>query len=137
MKKILPSVCASVLALLFLGSCALLPPKPDYKPHDKMAVVPQEFLYTGHKPFNDWLDTAVWIHVTDMPMSQVFLHPALSSLRVEWVEAPKKDPLITIHRIAITRRQLLWALAQDHQLTMLPVVVPGGRSYVEIRARAM
>jgi hypothetical protein len=45
--------------------------------------------------------------------------------------------LITIHRVAITRRQLLWALGQDHQLAMIAHTVPGGQSYVEIRTRAL
>ncbi|MFN0127472.1 MAG: hypothetical protein ACKV19_12385 [Verrucomicrobiales bacterium] len=116
-------------------SCGLFEMKPDYKPHDKMAVVPQEFLYTGHGPFNDWLDTPVHIQITNMPMSEVFQHPALRDLRVVWVERPVEDPLITIHRLAVTRRQLLWALGQDHQLTMLAQTVPGGMSYVEIRRR--
>lgn len=109
--------------------------RPDYKPHDKNAVVPQEFLYTGHKPFNDWLDTPVHIQITDVPLTEVFEHPALRQLRVVWVNRPAENPLITIHRLAITRRQLLWALGQDHQLTLLAQTIPGGNSYVEIRAR--
>ena len=127
-------VCC-VLALL--SSCSLLELKPDYKPHDKLAVVPQEFLFTGHEPFNEWLDTPVHIHLTEVPLMDVFEHPALRALRVEWTKPPKENPLITIHRVAITRRQLLWALGQDHQLTMIAHTVPGGQSYVEIRARAL
>jgi hypothetical protein len=125
-------------SLAFLVSCRLWQfwdVKPDLKPHDKMAVVPQEFLYTGHEPFNEWLDTPVQIQITDVPLTEVFEHPALRQLRVVWVSRPKENPPITIHRLAMTRRQLLWALGQDHQLTMLAQTVPGGQSYVEIRAR--
>jgi len=118
--------------VMVLGSCVL---KPDFKPHDKLAVVPQEFLFTAHQPFTDWLDTPVHIQITEVPLSEVFQHPALRELRVVWVNRPTEDPLITVHRLAITRRQLLWALGQDHQLTMLAQTVPGGRSYVEIRPR--
>jgi hypothetical protein len=127
---------AVLSALAMVSSCALLELEPDYKPHDKLAVVPQEFLYTGHKPFTDWLDTPVHIQITDVPLTEVLEHPALRDLRVVWVESPKENPLITIHRVAITRRQLLWALGQDHELTMLAQTVPGGQSYVEIRPRA-
>ena len=125
-------------ALVAMTSCRLWQfwdVKPDYKPHDKNAVVPLEFLYTGHKPFNDWLDTPVHIQITDVPLTQVLEHPALRQLRVVWVNRPEEDPLVTIHRLAITRRQLLWSLGQDYQLTMLAQTIPGGKSYVEIRAR--
>ncbi len=118
-------------------SCSLLEPKPDYKPHDKMAVVPQEFLYTGYKPFAEWLDTPVHIQITNVPLLDVFEHPALRDLRVVWLNQPASNPPITIHRLAITRRQLLWALGQDHQLTMLAQTVPGRESYVEIRAQEL
>ena len=124
------------LAAVLVTSCGLLLPKPDYKPHDKQAVVPQEFLFTTHQPFNSWLDTPVRLQITDMPLTEVFEHPALRRLNVVWTKRPKTNPPITIHRVAITRRQILWSLSQDNQLTMLPVTIPGGReSYVEIIAR--
>jgi hypothetical protein len=123
------------LAAVVLPSCGLLLPKPDYKPHDKLAVVPQDFLFTTHAPFNTWLDTPVRMQVTEMPLIEVFDHPALRRLRIVWTRRPKENPPVTIHRIAITRRQILWSLSQDHQLTMLPVTLPDGQSYVEIIAR--
>jgi len=122
-------------AVAVLTSCHLFEMKPDFKPHDKLAVVPQEFLFTTHQPFTDWLDTPVHIQISDVPLTEVFEHPALRDLRVVWVSQPTDDPPITVHRLAITRRQLLWALGQDHQLTMLAQTVPGGKSYVEIRPR--
>jgi hypothetical protein len=128
--------CLCGLAAALVTSCGLMLPKPDYKPHDKLAVVPQDFLFTTHAPFNSWLDTPVRLQITEMPLTEVFEHPALRRLNVVWTRRPKDNPKITIHRIAITRRQILWSLSQDHQLTMLPVTVPGGRdSYVEIIAR--
>ena len=128
--------CALVFSVLpLLSSCVFWGHRPDFKPHDKMAVVPQEFLFTGHGPFNDWLDTPVHIQISDMPLTEVFEHPALRQLRVVWVNHPVENPPVTLHRLGITRRQLLWALGQDHQLTMLAQTVPGGQSYVEIRSR--
>lgn len=124
-------------SLMGLVSCTFWDVRPDYKPHDKLAVVPQEFLYTSHAPFNDWLDTPVHIQITDVPLTDVFEHPALRELRVVWVTRPVENPLVTIHRLGITRRQLLWALGQDHQLNLLAQTVPGGKSYVEIRSRKL
>lgn len=122
-------------SLAALASCTFWDVRPDFKPHDKMAVIPQEFLFTTHEPFNEWLDTPVHLQITDMPLTEVFEHPALRDLRVVWVDRPAENAPITIHRLAITRRQLLWALGQDHELTMLAQTVPGGRSFVEIRSR--
>jgi hypothetical protein len=129
-------MCVLMLgAVAGLTSCVFWDHKPDLKPHDKRAVVPQEFLYTTHQPFTDWLDTPVHIQITNMPLTEVFSHPALRQLRVRWMNLPKENPEVTIHRLGITRRQLLWALGQDHELTMLAQTVPGGYSYVEIRSR--
>lgn len=124
-------------AFVLCSSCTFWDVRPDYRPHDKLAVVPQEFLFTSHQPFTDWLDTPVHIQITDVPLIEVFDHPALRDLRVVWVNRPEENPPVTIHRLAITRRQLLWALGQDHQLTMLAQTVPGGRSYVEIHSREL
>ena len=128
------AVLIAVMAASVLPSCGLVP-KPDYKPHDKLAVVPQEFLYTDNHSFNEWLDTPLRLQITDMPLTEVFRHPALRELEVVWVGSLRENPRITIHRVAITRRQILWSMAQDHQLLMLPVIRPGQQSYVEIRQR--
>jgi len=131
------------LSALFLITCCCTQigcwsfiPKPDFKPHDKLAVLPQEFLFSTYGPLNDYLDTPVHVQITEMPLSQVFYHPTLSRLNYHFVRMPAGDPLITIQRIGVTRRQLLWSLAQDHSLNMLPVTRRGGDSYIEVRARS-
>ncbi len=110
-------------------------PRADYKPHDRRAVVPQDFLFTTHKPMNEWLDTPVYVQLTEVPLSQVFSQPVLSKLNTRLVNMPPDDPRITMYRTAISRRQLLWSLSQDHKLTMIPHHVPNGSSFVEIRGR--
>lgn len=133
MKNLLSPFRAAVLVCVLLPSCNLLLPKPDFKPHDKLAVVPQDFLFSTNRAFNEWLDTPLQIHFTELPLREVFAHPALRDLNVRWVGTIDGSPRVTIHRVAITRRQLLWAVAQDHQLLMTAIAVPNGDSYVEIR----
>ncbi len=133
MKNLLSPLHAVFLAVaLLLPSCTV---KPDFKPHDKLAVVPQDFLFSTNRAFNDWLDTPLHIQITEVPLKEVFHHPALRELSVVWVGRLRDNPHVTVHRVAITRRQLLWSMAQDHQLLMIAVPVPGGQSYVEIRQR--
>jgi hypothetical protein len=129
----------AMMGVLVLPSCEmifpnLLLPKPDLEPHDKIGVVPQDFLFTQHEPLKDWLDTAVYVQMINVPLTRVFEHPALRPLNHRWVVLPRHNPRITIYRVAITRRQLLWSIAQDYKLSMLPVTVPGGYSYIEVRA---
>jgi hypothetical protein len=124
---------------LILPSCEmvfpnLLLPKPDLKPHDEIGVVPQDFLFTQHAPLNRWLDTPVYVQMIDVPLTRVFDHAALRGLHHRWTVSPRFNPRITVYRVAITRRQLLWSIAQDYKLTLLPVTVPGGYSYIEVRA---
>jgi hypothetical protein len=135
MNHLKPLLLVCGLAAVLLPSCGYFLPKPDYKPHDKIAVIPQDFLFTKHAPFNIWLDTPVRIQITEMPLLEVFEHPALRRLRTVWKRQPSDNPPVTIHRVGITRRQILWSLSQDHQLTMLPVTLPNGESYVEIIPR--
>lgn len=137
MKTLPTPLLTAVLALALVPACNLLLPKPDFKPHDKLAVVPQDFLFSTNRAFNEWLDTPLRIHVNDLPLRELFVHPALRDLNVKWVGKIDDSPRVTIDRIAITRRQLLWAVAQDHQLLMSPITVPGGESYVEIRQRPL
>ncbi|MGI8601693.1 MAG: hypothetical protein ACR2OZ_01705 [Verrucomicrobiales bacterium] len=124
-----------ILALSVLPSCNLFFPKPDRKPYDRIGVVPQDFLFNRHHPLNDWLDTPVYVQMIDVPLTETLNHPALRPLNYRWLVLPLENPRVTIYRVAITRRQLLWSLAQDYKLSMLPIMRPGGYSYVEIRAR--
>lgn len=102
-----------------------------------MAVVPPEFLFTRYEPLNRWLDTPVRVQIYDVPLSQIGNHPALRGINYRVVQPAVEDPLIFIDKIAMTRRQLLWSLAQDHQWHMTPVFdTPGVPASIEIRSRA-
>jgi hypothetical protein len=122
-----------VTAGLLLASCIW--PRADLEPYDAMGVVPQEFLYTTHGPLNDWLDAPVYVQMTNVPLTRIFEHPALRDLNHHWAVRPEHDHRVTIYRVALTRRQLLWSISHDYKLSMIPVTVPGGQSYIEVRAR--
>src|SRR5688572_4319933 len=131
----LPFAAAAALSL-FLPACSVVDrinPKPKGRAADPMAVVPGEFLFTRYQPLNTWLDEAVRVQIMDVPLTDVFRHPALRGLEYVIVKPPSTNPLITIDKLALTRRQLLWVLAQDYQLHMTPAFGPRGDvRYIEI-----
>jgi hypothetical protein len=107
-----------------------------FRPYDRMSVLPQEFLFSHYAPLNDWLDTAVHVQILDVPLLDVFQHPTLRGLDYRMVKAPKENPRITMSHMAMTRRQLLYSLSQEYQLTMTPVFGENGTgSYIDIRCR--
>ena len=125
------------LLALFTTGCTLFDAKPPNQAADKLAVVPQDFLFTRYEPLNRWLDTAVRVQIFDIPLSQVFNEPCLRGINVSIIQPPIDDPDIFIDKLALTRRQLLWSLAQDPQLHLTPVFEPdGGPARIEVRSRA-
>ena len=124
------------LVALTLVGCTLFDPKPPGKAFDKMAVVPPDFLYSRYEPMNRWLDTAVRVQIFDVPLTRVIYEPCLRGINVRVIQAPVENPNIFIDKLALTRRQLLWSLAQDHQLHLTPVFdANGGPAWIEIRSR--
>ena len=134
---------AAVLALILpLTSCEtydrITEPQPGGHAEDANAVLPQEFLFTRYAPLNHWLDEAVRVQIMDVPLMDVFRHPALRGLAYVFVKPPLKNPLVTIDKLALTRRQLLWVLSHDHQLHMTPSFGPRGEvTCIEIRSRSV
>ena len=126
----------ALLALVSLTnvSCDMFTMKGPFKPYDKQSVLPQDFLYTKYAPLNAWLDTPIRVQILDVPLPEVFALPCLRGLDYRIVSLPKLKHTITMNHMAMTRRQLLWALAQDHQLRMTPVFGENGRaSHIDIR----
>jgi hypothetical protein len=126
MKRLL-FLLISCASLLFTG-CSMFTMKGPFPAYDPEAVIPEDFLYTKYEPLNRWLDTPIRVQILDTPLLDVFRHPALVGLSYEMKQMPAKNPRITIDRIAMTRRQLLWSLAQDHQLRMTAVFGDTGES---------
>jgi hypothetical protein len=133
------TLSALAVACLLPGCTAidlLLDPQPKFKAADAMAVVPNDFLFTRYPPLNRWLDTPMRTLILDTPLKACFDHEALRGIRYQWIIEPKENPIINIDRVAITRRQLLWCLAQDHLIQMTPKFGPSGElEYLELRSR--
>jgi hypothetical protein len=127
---------------LSLSSCETVDRMFDPQPHnhaeDPMAVVPPEFLHTRSVSLNQWLDEAVRVQIIDVPLLNVFDHPALRGLQYQIIKYPAQNPLINIDKLALTHRQLLWVIAHDYQLHMTPHYGPRGEvMYIEIRSRSV
>ena len=124
------------VASLGLSSCEMFTMHGPFKPHNALAVIPRSFLFTHYEPLNRWLDTPVYVQIMDTRLMDVFQHPSLVGLNYRIMKAPKENPIITMHHLAITRRQLLYSLSQEYQLTMTPVFTnDGSMSYIDIRSR--
>jgi hypothetical protein len=107
-----------------------------FKPYNAAAVLPQDFLFSHYAPLNKWLDTPVNVQILDVPLLDVFHHPALAGLNYKMVKAPKENPNVTMNHLALTRRQLLYSLSQEYQLSMVPVFTnDNNTSYIDIRSR--
>ena len=136
--KLSPAHFLVPVILFAFSSCALLDSKPRNQAADTMAVVPDEFLFTRYEPLNQWLDTKVRVQIFDVPLHEVFNQPCLKGLNYRIVQESKENPIIFVDKIALTRRQLLWSLAQNNQLHMSPVFGPDGKTAsIEIRSRAV
>lgn len=134
--KFPPARLLLLLPLLSCPGCGIFDPKPLNQAADKEAVVPPEFLFTQYGPLNNWLDTAVRVQIFDVPLSKVIFEPCLRGINYRVVMRSKEDPIIFIDKLAMTHRQLLWSLAQDHQLHLSPVFdTPEGPASIEIRSR--
>ncbi len=135
--KLNPARLLVPLLMFCCSGCGIFDPRPTYKAADELAVVPPDFLFTRYEPLNRWLDTAVRVQIFDVPLSRVIHEPCLRGVNYRLVQAPVENPMIFIDKLALTRRQLLWSLAQDHQLHLTPVFdTPEGPAYIEIRSRA-
>lgn len=133
---------AAVALTLPMTSCdtydRITEPQPPGHAEDANAVVPQDFLFSRYTPLNTWLDQAVRVQILDVPLMDVFRHPALRGLEYVVIKSPPQNPLVTIDKLALTRRQLLWALSHDHQLHMTPSFGRHGEvSHIEIRSRSV
>ena len=98
-------------------------------------MLPQEFLYSKYHPLNAWLDTPVHVQILDVPLFSVLNEPCLRGLNYQVMKRPVHNPRITMNHIAMTRRQLLWSLCQDYQLSMVLVFGENGQpGHIDIRA---
>ncbi len=104
---------------LLLPGCSLFVMDGPFPIHDKLAVIPEDFLYTKYEPLNRWLDTPVRIYFRNLSVAEALRIPALRGLNFKLEGNIPCTSTVSMDRIAITRRQALWSLAQDQQLVMV------------------
>ena len=115
-----PALIAGVLfavATLF-SSCNLFLEKPKNTLVLPKVVVPHDFLFSWDKEYNEWMDTPNQIHYHNVPITEVFQSAPFTKLEYELYDLPDEPILVTFDSLGITRRQLLWALANDYNLKM-------------------
>ena len=142
-RPVLPSSLRRPLAAIALGSIALAAsgcdifvakPTPSLvQPH---AAVPRTFLWSWHKPYNEWMDAPVRVYYNKVPLDQIFEGSPFNNLSYRFIEQPKEMPLVSVDTLGISRRQLLWSVAHDNNLHMSLKTLPNGHpSEVIIRHR--
>ncbi len=128
--RVLILLAASLGAVCLLASCSssssapswlkspLFLEKPRLSLSQPRAVVPSDFLFSWHKPYNEWMDTPNRVYYHEVPLDKIFQNPPFTKLRYTLGEMPPEMPEISIDSLGITRRQLLWMIAHDNQLHM-------------------
>lgn len=126
-----------LLAILpILGSCGIFQEKPSPGLVEPKAALPEDFLFSWHKPYNEWMDSPVRVYYNKVPLDQIFKNSPFIRLAYKFSEQPAEMPLVSVDTLGITRRQLLWSIAHDNNLQMILKTLPNGHpSEVIIRDR--
>ncbi len=125
-----------ILIPIALISCSIFNPKPKPGLVEPKAAVPADFLFSWHAPYNKWMNEPVRVYYNEVPLEEIFKNAPLLGLSYNFIKKPKKTPLVSIDSIGITRRQLLWAIAHDNNLSMSLKSLPNGHpSEIIIRDR--
>lgn len=124
------------VAIVAVSGCDLFVEKPTPSLVQPHAAVPRDFLWSWHKPYNQWMDAPVRVYYNKVPLDQVFQASPFSTLSYRFIERPDEMPLVSVDTLGISRRQLLWAVAHDNNLHMSLKTLPNGHpSEVIIRHR--
>lgn len=126
-----------LLAILpVLGSCEIFQEKPNPGLVEPHAAIPEDFLFSWHKPYNEWMDSPVRVYYNKAPLDQIFENSPFIRLSYKFNEKPSEMPLVSMDTLGLTRRQLLWSIAHDNNLQMILKTLPNGHpSEVIIRDR--
>ncbi|MCP4847445.1 MAG: hypothetical protein GY899_05800 [Verrucomicrobiaceae bacterium] len=109
-----------------LGSCGIFQEKPNPGLVEPNATVPEDFLFSWHKPFNEWMDSPVRVYYNKVPLEQIFENSPFIRLSYKFSEKPEEMPLVSMDTLGLTRRQLLWSIAHDNNLQMILKTLPDG-----------
>ena len=134
-----PAMIARIILLAtctFLCSCGLFQEKPNPGLVEPNAAVPEDFLFSWHKPYNEWMNSPIRVYYNKVPLEEIFENAPFIRLVYHFNEKPEEMPLVSMDSLGITRRQLLWSIAHDNNLQMILKTLPNGHpSEVIIRDR--
>jgi len=119
-------IFASFAAAILLGSCNLFDPVPNYRIVEPEAVVPKSFLYNPESSYNAWMDTPLRVHYHEASLDWIFNDRPFADFNYRLCDIPADMDPISIDALGQTRRQLLWAIAHDHNLKMTLLTTEGG-----------
>jgi hypothetical protein len=119
-------IFASLAAAILLGSCNLFDPVPHYRIVEPEAVVPKSFLYSPDDSYNAWMDTPLRVHYHEATLDWIFSDRPFADFHYRLCDIPSDMEPITIDALGQTRRQLLWAIAHDHNFKMTLLTTEGG-----------
>ena len=138
-NNLFASIFRAILLILIpiaLISCSIFNPKPKPGLVESKAAVPADFLFSWHAPYNKWMDAPVRVYYNEVALEEIFKNAPLTGLSYSFIKKPKVITLVSIDSIGITRRQLLWAIAHDNNLSMSLKSLPNGHpSEIIIRHR--
>ena len=109
-------------AALLLVSCVtgleFIDSRGMFRGTEGRVVIPANFLYSGSDALDDWLNEPYKLRFDEMSLRDVFTTHPLNSMRYRFEALPTDRPTFNMNSVAITRRQLLYALAESYDLEM-------------------
>jgi len=103
-------------AAMLSVSCVTLP--RGFEGPEGKVVVPSGFLYVDDSALGEWLDTPFKLRYHEMALRDVFATHPLNSMRYRFEGLRRDVPPFTESSVGMTRRQLLYSLAQFYGLSM-------------------
>ncbi len=103
-------------AALALASCATDP--GGFDEAEEKIVTPQKFLLSDSPALEEWMTTPFKVHYDEVPLRDVFATHPLNSMRYRFEGLPMEAPAFELNSMGITRRQLLYSLAEAYGLAM-------------------
>lgn len=106
----------SALSMLLLASCVNFPTRGFERP-EELAVIPDNYLYSGSETFDLWLDRPFTMRFQEVPMVDVFhTFPLHGFVPYRFDKLPPNPEPFSLVSPGMTRRQLLWTLARQYNL---------------------
>ena len=99
-------------------------------------AVPSGFLATSYGPLASWFDERFEVEYRNMTPALIFEQDPISDIRYDVSAMPANPPLFELQNSNISRREILYRVAQFWNLTMTIEEVDGKPSIVSVRGPA-